>query len=130
MRAFICAVHFSCAQWMKKVDKKNQATSFKASTLLIMVLFIQVLFIILIYDYTLLTPMAKVFKGAPLVYGGIFYALTLGGLLLVLGDRQSYIRRVRSRMAKGSLNKYILGIKLNLLSCLLLFILNIIVNFR
>lgn len=113
MRAFICAVHFSCAQWMKKIDKKNQATSFKASTFLIMVLFIQVLFIILIFDYTLLTPIAEVFKSAPLVYGGIFYALTSGVMLLLLGDRQSYIHRVRSLMVKGSLNKYILGIKIN-----------------
>ncbi|MBG9990271.1 hypothetical protein I6F50_01015 [Pseudoalteromonas sp. NZS127_1] len=112
MRTFICAVHFVCAQWMKKLDSRNKNTAINAAALLAMISTVYSFLLAMTFDIHYLDKIISTFKQNPLLIGALFYAIVIGIVFLILGDFNGYRSRVRSCINKGSFKKYILGIKL------------------
>ena len=108
MRSFICAVHFVCAQWLKKVDPNNTHTGHKASVLIGMVLSIYIGLFALFFCFDYVKLLTDSVRNNLIVFSALYLALILGGMHLALGNAVEYKSRVRARLNRH----YTLGLKL------------------
>ncbi|KTF08907.1 hypothetical protein [Pseudoalteromonas sp. 10-33] len=112
MRSFICAVHFVCAQWLKKVDPKNTHTGYKASVLIGMVLSVYIGIFALIFCFDYAKILTNSLRHNLIVSSALYLALITGGMNLVIGNASDYKIRVRKRVNKKVIKHYTLGLKL------------------
>ena len=112
MRSFICAVHFVCAQWLKKVDPNNTQTGYKASVLIGMVLSIYIGLFALFFCFDYVKLLTDSVRNNLIVFSTLYLALILGGMHLALGNAVDYKSRVRARLNTTVLRLYTLGLKL------------------
>ena len=112
MRSFICAVHFVCAQWLKKVDPNNTHTGHKASVLIGMVLSIYIGLFALFFCFDYVKLLTDSVRNNLIVFSTLYLALILGGMHLALGNAVDYKSRVRARLSTTVLRHYTLGLKL------------------
>ena len=103
MRSFICAVHFVCAQWLKKVDPNNTHTGHKASVLIGMVLSIYIGLFALFFCFDYVKLLTDSFRNNLIVFSTLY---------LALGNTVDYKSRVRARLNTKVLRHYTLGLKL------------------
>ena len=103
MRSFICAVHFVCAQWLKKVDPNNTQTGYKASVLIGMVLSIYIGLLALFFCFDYVKLLTDSFRNNLIVFSTLY---------LALGNTVDYKSRVRARLNTKVLRHYTLGLKL------------------
>ena len=112
MRSFICAVHFVCAQWLKKVDPNNTQTGYKASVLIGMVLSIYIGLFALFFCFDYVKLLTDSVRNNLIVFSTLYLALILGGMHLALGNAVDYKSRVRARLNTTVLRHYTFGLKL------------------
>jgi len=79
MRSFICALHFVCAQWLKKVDPNNTYTGYKASVLIGMVLSIYIGLLALFFCFDYVKLLTDSVRNNLIVFSTLYLALILGG---------------------------------------------------
>jgi membrane-associated HD superfamily phosphohydrolase len=112
MRSFICAVHFVCAQWLKKVDPNNTQTGYKASVLIGMVLSIYIGLFALFFCFDYVKLLTDSVRNNLIVFSALYLGLISGGMNLVIGNASDYKIRVRKRVNKKVIKHYTLGLKL------------------
>ena len=122
MRSFICAVHFVCAQWLKKVDPNNTQTGYKASVLIGMVLSIYIGLFALFFCFDYVKLLTDSVRNNLIVFSTLYLALILGGMHLALGNAVDYKSRVRARLNTTVLRHYTLGLKLSIFGLIPYFI--------
>lgn len=112
MRSFICAVHFVCAQWLKKVDQNNTQTGYKASVLIGMVLSIYIGLFALFFCFDYVKLLTDSVRNNLIVFSALYLGLISGGMHLALGNAVDYKSRVRTRLNTTVLRYYTFGLKL------------------